>query len=186
MSTYTQTKRQFVSETSEHDPSLQSLHCPMHTKCAELDNIIRDYSPKNVFIAIPYSNDYPYENSIIEVIKKGGLTPLLAKDLLAHDMHCKVCIIIRICHFMVVDWQDGNSNVMYELGKAEALGKIIAILKPSIIPSDLQGIEYLNHDGSHASLKIELGKWFMNKITEPDQRKLARYLRNLATGKYGL
>lgn len=77
---------------------LSSFGCPIgHKQCGELSEINEQYSEKNIFVAIPYSN-YRYENAIRETITRGALTPIIAKDKIqSHVILCKVCKGIRKC-----------------------------------------------------------------------------------------
>jgi hypothetical protein len=171
----------------DHDPSLIGLYCPLgYTKCGKLDEILKEYSDTNVFVGIPYSN-YPYEESIKEVIDKAGLSPKLAKDKIkTQTLLCKVCKTIRVCPYATIDYGDANLNVVYELGLLHSLGKVVAILKPTTIPSDLQGLEYLDHNGSTESLKLELGKWLRDNVSSVNGEQLEEYLKELTIQKHGL
>lgn len=170
-----------------YDPSLLGLHCPLgYARCGMLNEILKEYSDANVFVGIPYSN-YPYEESIKEVIDKAGLSPKLAKDKIKTlTLLCKVCKTIRICSCAIIDYGDGNLNVVYELGLIQSLGKVVAILKPTKIPSDLQGLQYLNHNGSTESLKLELGKWLRDNVPSVNVEQLEEYLKGLTAKKHGI
>ncbi|MFQ6071509.1 MAG: hypothetical protein ACE5KT_02255 [Methanosarcinales archaeon] len=141
-----------------------------------------------MFIAIPYS-DYPFEDSIIEVLQHSGLVPILAKDKIESTLLlCKVCKNIRKCKYGVVDISKSNFNVIYELGLMQSLGKKCAILflEGSSRPNDLQGIENIIYKNNPDSLKLELGKWIRDNVLEIEEERLISYLSNLAIKISGL
>jgi len=111
----------------------------------------------------------------------------LAKDKIkTQTLLCKVCKTIRVCPYATIDYGDANLNVVYELGLLHSLGKVVAILKPTTIPSDLQGLEYLDHNGSTESLKLELGKWLRDNVSSINGEQLEEYLKELTIQKHGL
>lgn len=175
-------------EEIDHNPSLLGLHCPLgYVSCPCLNDIINGFSPKKVFIAIPYSN-YAYEESIRDIVDLAGLTPIVVKDRLETQIIlCKVCKYMRMCSYGIADFGNNNLNVVYEIGLMQSLGKTVAILKPGVVPGDLQGIEYLNHDATTTGLQIDIGRWLLDNVTEvANKTAVEEYLKELAAKKYGI
>lgn len=158
---------------------LSSFGCPIgHKQCGELSEINEQYSEKNIFVAIPYSN-YRYENAIRETITRGALTPIIAKDKIqSHVILCKVCKGIRKCGgYGIADISKNTVNVAYELGLMQSLGKKCAVLLSSRSdrPTDLQGLENVTY-GTVRTLKANLAKWIIDNVKECDARALASNL----------
>lgn len=170
------------------NPSLIGLHCPLnYDTCPKIVEIVNLYSPQNVFVAIPYSS-YAYEESIRIITEFAGLKPVVVKDRISSQtLLCKVCRDIRISKYGIADFGSNNLNVIYEIGLMQSLGKKVAILKPDIIPGDLQGIEYLDHDLSTEGLKIAIGRWYADNVPEiTDRNSLLGHLADLTAKKNGI
>ena len=162
-----------------------SFACPTGmTVCGKLGDIVEHYSPKNVFIAIPYSG-YSHEKAIESALRAAKLKPLLAKDKIqTTDVLCKICSMMRKCAYLVADISTQNANVVYELGLTQSLGKDCAILYSSRFKthkhkqSDLIGIEDVRYS-SKKQLKKKLARWILDNIKEADRTSLKIYLGNL-------
>lgn len=160
-----------------------SFGCPLGMDvCGKLDDIVQNYSRKNVFLAIPYSK-YGHENAIKDVLTAAKLRPVLAKDKIhTTNLLCKICRQMRKCAYMVADISRQNANVAYELGLMQSLGKDCAILFSTRVrkqkQSDLKGIADVRYSTSK-KLKKELGKWIRDNVDEADRRSLRSYLRSL-------
>lgn len=181
-------KREIVIETKIYDilgksfnPAFWGYACPIgHQFCAELDDILDGYSNKNVFVAIPYS-DYAYENAIKEVLKAASLTPKLAKQKIqTRVILCKICREMRKCKYGVADISRDNTNVAYELGLMQSLGRNCAILLSAEAKrqTDLEGIENVSYS-TPDELKLQFGKWIEDNIPESDKESLNEYLQGL-------
>lgn len=162
---------------------LGSFGCPIgHRQCGELSEINEQYSEKNVFVAIPYS-DYRHEDAIREVLMKGALTPIVAKDKIrTHVLLCKVCKEIRKCGgYGIADISKNTANVAYELGLMQSLSKKCAILLSSRSPrpTDLQGLENVTY-GVARTLKVNLAKWIVDNVKECDIHALEEYRHTFA------
>lgn len=171
---------QWIYHTLREDfnPAFYSFGCPIgHKICGELNEIMKEYSKKNVFIAIPYSN-YPYENAILEVVEAANLSPKLAKQKIQTKVVlCKICKEIRKSCYGIVDISEKNVNVAYELGLMQSLGKNCAILLRSgtEAQSDLRGIENVMYDNL-VKLISELGRWMEDNIPQIDKNSLHKFL----------
>lgn len=150
----------------------ERLMCPLHgatVPCTLTEEIQSEYSEKKIFINIPYRDEYqPYEDKIVEVIKRFELTPVLAKEEVKSDiLLCKICRKIQSCKYGISDISYMSINVPYELGLLHALEKRTAILKrrDAELPTDVRGIEvlpYINTD----TLEVMLSKWIHDNIQE--------------------
>jgi len=159
-----------------------SFGCPIgNSPCGQIDEIVREYSDKNVFVAIPYSN-YRYENTIREVLTKGTLLAKVAKDKITSQIIlCKICKEMRKCSYGIMDISRNTANVIYELGLMQSLGKKCAILLSTSKrmlcerPTDLQGIENVTYR-SYKTLKRKLARWLIDNVQESDISALKEYL----------
>jgi len=144
--------------------------CPIGLDlCGKIERISKDFSEKNVFVAIPYS-DYDFEETIRETLRNSGLKARLAKDRIStRQLLCKVCEEFRTCKYGLVDISYNNLNVVYELGLMQSLNIKCAILykRGSERQTDLQGIENVPYDDSK-SLDEELTRWVGQNITSSD------------------
>lgn len=162
-----------------------SFGCPTEMEvCGKLNDIVRYYSPRNVFIAIPYSR-YAHEKAIKRVLKAAELRPILAKDKIqTTDILCKICNMMRKCEYLVADISSQNANVAYELGLMQSLGKNCAILFSSRIrrhkqkQTDLEGIEDVRYS-TEKELKRKLGGWIKDNVKDANKTSLTRFIKNL-------
>jgi len=161
-----------------------SFGCPTGMDvCGKLGEIVKGYSAKNVFLAIPYSRYVTQEAAIKQVLASAKLQPVLAKDRIqTMSLMCKICKEMRKCAYIVADISRQNANVAYELGLMQSFGKECAILFSSRVKlhkqSDLVGIEDVRYYTSKI-LKKELGKWIRDNIPEADKKSLRAFLKTL-------
>jgi len=164
------------------------MGCPLlHTECVEAVRISREYSPSNIFIAIPYSEYRHNEDAIRKIIEAANLNPVIVKDKIESSMLlCKICRSIRTCKYGVADISYSNLNVIYELGIISALNKKCAILfNESVdIPVDLKGLEYVKYTDIY-ELAIELGKWLRDNVEEVDQSALTAKIQEMMLRRGG-
>ena len=157
--------------------------CPLGMdRCGKLDEIVPDYSPRNVFVAIPYSK-YIYEEAIRQVLTSAKLRAILAKDRIETiSLMCNICKAMRKCAYMVADISRQNDNVTYELGLMTSFGKDCAILFSKRIrknkPSDLEGLMDVRYHNSK-NLKKQLGRWVRDNVSEADKKSLGTFLKRL-------
>ncbi len=142
--------------------------CPLNLSlCSKLPQIKQNYSEKNIFVDIPYREDYEhFEQTICETIKENGLNPILAKDETKSDIIlCKICKSVQSCNYGVADISYQSSNVLYELGMMHSLGMNVAILKNKNAeqPSDIGGKEHLGYVNTN-QLKTKLDSWIKDNI----------------------
>ncbi|MCK4717818.1 MAG: hypothetical protein KAT70_04025, partial [Thermoplasmata archaeon] len=142
--------------------------CPLNlAPCGKLREIKKSYSEKNIFVDIPYKEEYlHFEQAISETLEENGLNPVFAKDeTKSHELLCKVCRSIQSCNYGIADISYQSSNVLYELGMMHALGMDVAILKDKNAkkPSDISGKEDIRYANTE-QLKAQLGKWIKDSI----------------------
>jgi hypothetical protein len=161
------------------DPAVFGFACPIGLKnCGMLDEIRKQSARKNVFIAIPYS-DYQCEKPIVDLIVAAGLEPKLAKQKIQTQVIlCKICRNIRKSRYGIADISKNNSNVAYELGLMQSLGRCCAILleEGAQRQNDLQGLENVVYKDPE-NLKQELGRWLFDNVKEIDKEALNKYLK---------
>jgi len=164
------------------NPAMYSFGCPIgQVVCGQLAEIHKEFSIRNVFVAIPYS-DYDYEDTIKEVLVESGLSPKLAKDKIhSKILLCKVCKEIRKCNHGVVDISKSNLNVIYELGLMQSLGIKCAVLfqEGSERPTDLQGIENVLYNDDK-KLQLDLARWIQHNVIESDTEKVKKLIKTLS------
>jgi len=144
--------------------------------CSILDIHIH---PDQVFIGMPFNAEYDeiYRQLINPVIERHMMKPWRADSKYeGKDLMHNICQGIQespVCIFEVSNW---NSNVMFELGMACAMNKIIILIKSSesqnVIPADLRNMIYVNY---HVDQIEELGNkldTILSKI-EPLSRLVA-------------
>jgi hypothetical protein len=169
-------KNIYFSLPDDFDPADYGFACPIGLEnCGQLNEIMKQSTKKNVFVAIPYS-DYEYEDQIVNLVKVAGLEPKLAKQRIETKIIlCKICREIRKSDYGIVDISNNNANVAYELGLMQSLGRCCAILlkegnKPQ---SDLQGLEAVLYKNSDFEKK--LGQWLANNVREVDTKALEKF-----------
>ena len=175
-------EKRTYSFVKDFNPAMYSFGCPLDQEvCGQLQEIYKEFSKRNIFIAIPYS-DYDQEDAIKEVLKESGLVPRLAKDRIHSKVLLdKVCKEFRKCAYGIADISKNNLNVIYELGLMQSLGKKCAILfeEGSQRPNDLQGMENVLYCDSN-DLKLKLAKWIQDNISDFDKDKLEIYINSLS------
>ena len=137
--------------------------CPLNGGiCNKINEINEDFSENNIFLDIPYCAEYlTFESEIVKTVKRKGLSPLMAKDKIKTKMLlCKVCMLIQESGFGLADISYPTYNIPFELGLLLGLNKKCVILKKKdvMIPSDLQGLEYVEYQNTQ-ELRSQLIKW---------------------------
>lgn len=112
-----------------------------------------DYQNNNIFIAMPFSDDYKdsYNYGIVPVLNGLGYKHYKADNEITNkDIMCKICQQIQSCQMAIINISGLNPNVMLEQGLAYGLGKPVIIIKDKVTEaiSDLGSIEYIEY--SHA------------------------------------
>lgn len=167
---YEPPKRGQPRKQEEKDPNTILRVCPLNLgACSKKEEIIRLYSPRRVFVNVPYTPEYAeYEQAIRFTLEKYGLVPILSKDNLETVvLLCNVCKLIQTCKYGVTDISVPGSNVLYEMGLMHALGIHCAILKDrrATLSADIQGLlflEYANADSAAQSLS----RWIDGQVKE--------------------
>lgn len=152
--------------------------CPLNRgDCTKKEEILRLYSPRRVFVNIPYSSDYEeHEKAIRGTLESFGLVPVVSKDHLEPGMLlCNICKLLQTCKYGITDISDTGTNVFYELGLMHAIGIHCAILKDrrSSAISDIGGLLFLEYNNIQV-LKEKLTLWIKTQVKEaviPEQKR---------------
>jgi predicted nucleotide-binding protein len=103
------------------------------------------------------------------LLKKFGFKPILAAEIpsVGRLIFCKICKLIQICDFAIVELTGWNANVLMELGLIHGLEKDVIILlkKGERPPSNIQGLEYILYD-TLKDLEDKLSKYFSSLSKE--------------------
>jgi DNA-binding NtrC family response regulator len=147
--------------------------CPLNLgKCSKKEEIMRLYSPRRVFVNVPYASEYEdYERVIRFTLEKYSLVPVLSKDYLETGvLLCNVCKLIQTCKYGITDIFRSGSNVLYEMGLMHAIGIPCAILKDprARLSADIQGLLFLKYKSPDTMAK-SLSRWIENQVKEAKQ-----------------
>jgi hypothetical protein len=141
-------------------------------QCDQIKYIEKNFSLKNVFLDIPYSNYEDCESILIKLLQDVGLSPVIAKErLTSNALLCKVCRLIKTCKYGIADISSRSNSVSYEYGLMHGYGMkvCLAIRKDSEKFSDILGIEHMPYIGQR-SFKIAIAKWLIGNIDECDKQ----------------
>lgn len=128
--------------------------------------IKKDYSPINVFVNVPYIEEYnELKATIIALLLVVKLNPILAAERSQGQpiRLCKICELMQTCKYVVTDLSyDTLHNIPFELGFFLALGRKghsmvlidykyhekdgIKMLKFDSRLSNLKGLEVIKHE----------------------------------------
>jgi hypothetical protein len=152
------------------DPSTILRVCPLNLgTCSKKEEIVRLYSPRRIFVNIPYVPEYAdYERVIRGTLEGYSLVPVLSKDHLEPTvLLCNICKLIQTCKYGITDISVPGSNVLYELGLMHAIGVHCTIVKDrrASLSADIQGLlflEYTNPD----SMAERLSRWIEDQVSE--------------------
>jgi len=158
------------SQEEAKDPSAILRVCPLNPgACSKKDEIIRLYSPRRIFVNVPYTPEHAeYEQVIRRMLESYGLVPVFSKDYFeSYVLLCDVCKLIQTCKYGVTDVSVPGTNVLYELGLMHAIGIRSAILKEQQAsqPSDIQGLRCLEYS-SLQSMAEPLSHWIEGQVSE--------------------
>ncbi len=150
--------------------------------CQRNDEIQDNYSPSNVFVGIPYSEEYrPFEIALRQQLENMLLFPILPKDYSANkNLFCNICYNIHICDYCIFEisnkftfggkkQKNFNPNIFYEFGFSQALNKkcLLISYKHGYTSSDLSGF-ILNVYSDENELKRKIRLWFQDNFSEED------------------
>ncbi|MCK9615279.1 MAG: hypothetical protein M0R48_07245 [Candidatus Omnitrophica bacterium] len=146
--------------------------CDLKTK------IDQDFSKKNIFIDIPYTNYEDCELALRELLKEFGFNPVVAKDrLTCNAVLCKVCKLVKICRFGIVDISSASNSVAYEYGLMHGLGMKVCLLlrTESEKFTDIEGLEHISYSGL-TSLKIAVSRWILDNIDDINRSLVEEFI----------
>jgi two-component system response regulator AtoC len=160
-------------QREDKDPNTIMRVCPLNLgACSKKDEIVRLYSPRRVFVNVPYVPDYAEcEQAIRRTLERYGLVPVLSKDHLEPTvLLCNVCKLIQTCKYGVTDISMPGRSVLYELGLMHADGVHCAILKErrASLSADIQGLLFLEYTHPE-SLAKRLSHWIEDQVKEAER-----------------
>jgi len=167
---YEPPKRGKARKEEAKDPNTILRICPLNLgACSKREEIVRLYSPRRVFVNVPYVPEYAeYEQVIRHTLEGYGLVPVLSKDYLEPVvLLCNVCKLIQTCKYGVTDIPASGNNVLYELGLMHAIGVHCAILKDrrTSQSADIQGLFFLEYTNAD-SMAERLSRWIEDQVQE--------------------
>jgi len=175
-------------EGEAKDPNTIMRVCPLNLgACSKQEEIVRLYSPRRVFVNVPYVPEYTEcEQAVRRTLERYRLVPVLSKDHLEPTvLLCNVCKLIQTCKYGVTDISMPGSNVLYELGLMHAHGVHCVIVKErrSSLSADIQGLLFLEYTHPE-SLSERLSCWIEDQVKEaepPSELEPKRRTRLLRT-----
>jgi hypothetical protein len=119
-------------------------------------------NPNTAFIAMPIGkNNSPVYEAILQSCKKAGFIGRRGDDSFFHTQDANIMSnifesIVR-SHLIIIDLSSHNPNVFYEMGVADALGKLTVLLfdGKGTPPFDIQGQRYLKYDPANPDDMID-------------------------------
>ncbi len=96
--------------------------------CDQGGKIKEQFSEKNIFLDIPYSNYDDCEDALRELLKDLSLNPVVSKDkFTSNTVLCKVCALIKTCKYGITDISSASNSVSYEYGLMHGLGMKVCL-----------------------------------------------------------
>jgi len=159
-------------EEEAKDPNTIMRVCPLNLgACSKQEEIVRLYSPRRVFVNVPYVPEYAgCEQAVRRTLERYRLVPVLSKDHLEPTvLLCSVCKLIQTCKYGVTDVSVPGSNVLYELGLMHAHGVHCVIVKErrAGLSADIQGLLFLEYTHPE-SLSERLSCWIEDQVKEAE------------------
>lgn len=172
---------ELVNESEGSDVQMINVPCgPLAKQTCDLkSNIEREFSEKNVFLDIPYSNYDDCEKALRELLNEFGLDPIVAKDkLTSNAVLCKVCKLVKTCKYGITDISSASNSVSYEYGLMHGLGmKVCLLLRTKCEKfSDIHGLEHVSYDDLR-SFRIAVSKWILENVEGVEQSKVKRIIQ---------
>lgn len=127
-----------------------------------------EVNKSKVFIGMPFRKKFTdiYTHGIVPGLQELDLEPWRADQEPSNiDIMCKICEHLQESKYVIINITDWNPNVLFELGLAYGLGKIVIIIKDkeSGIPVDLKGMEYIEYESSD-DLNKNLERFFSKLV----------------------
>lgn len=145
--------------------------CPIgHKVCKEYHAIQQEYSDKNVFLAISFSNEF---RDLMDHLKEklnniGFNLKVVNQEIENKNILCKICKTIQTCKYGIAEFSGLRHNVTYEFGLMQAFGlETIAIIKKEKFDefekhlSDMKGIEVIPYQRVGDDLFKKLKKFLL-------------------------
>lgn len=112
---------------------------------------IENQKSPDVFVIMPFKKELKpvYEDHIKAVARQIKCSVGTAKDILPHaKILDAIWSGINAAQIVIADCTGGNTNVMYEIGLAHALGKDTILISQSVgdVPSDISNVKVIVYD----------------------------------------
>jgi hypothetical protein len=170
-----------IDDESNQSKGKSTACGPLAKDTCDLDNTIKnEFSPRNIFLDIPYINYEDCEETLRDILSTFDLKPIVAKDrLTSNAVLCKVCRLIKTCKYGIADISSGSNSVSYEYGLMHGLGMKVCLLSRSESEkfTDIHGLEHLSYDGLR-KFKITVAKWILDNVVEVSKEKIREFLKS--------
>lgn len=146
-----------------------SKGCPIgHKSCKEFHEIRREYSDKNIFLAISFGEEF---QDMIDHLKTKlrsiDFNLIVVNEKIANkNILCKICKAIQISKYGIAEFSGFRHNVSYEFGLMQAFGlETIGVIKKEKHPefernmSDMKGIEVIPYQNVAGDLFTSLQRF---------------------------
>jgi len=130
-----------------------SKGCPIgHKACKEFHEIRREYSDRNIFLAISFGDEFQDTIDHLRTKFREGCFNLkvVNESIENKNILCKICKTIQTCRYGIAEFSGFRHNVSYEFGLMQAFGlETIGIIKKDNLKdfennmSDMKGIEVI-------------------------------------------
>ncbi len=110
-----------------------SRGCPIgHKGCREVHEIQREYSDRNIFLAISFGDEFQdtIDHLKVKFGEYGFKLCVVNQRIENKNILCKICKTIQTCKYGIAEFSGFRHNVSYEFGLMQAFGvETIGIIK---------------------------------------------------------
>ena len=148
--------------------------------CDLQSDIKQEFSNRNVFLDIPYSNYEDCEAALKEVLIEFDLNPIIAKNkLTSNAVLCKVCKLVKTCKFGITDISSASNSVSYEYGLMHGQGMKVCLLLRSASEkfTDIEGLEHIQYNDLR-SFRIVVSRWILENVEEVEHSRVEDFIQN--------
>ncbi|MBC2746875.1 MAG: hypothetical protein HF975_07695 [ANME-2 cluster archaeon] len=146
-----------------------SKGCPTgHKTCKEFHEIRREYSDRNIFLAISFGTEFQDMIDHLETKFRDDDFDLkvVNQNIDNKNILCKICKTIQICKYGIAEFSGFRHNVSYEFGLMQAFGlETIGIINNEKFHefernmSDMKGIEVIPYESISKDLFPKLQRF---------------------------
>lgn len=168
-----------IDDESNKSTGKQVACGPLAKDTCDLDNTIKnEFSPRNIFLDIPYTNYEDCEEALRDILSTFDFQPIVAKDrLTSNAVLCKVCKLIKTCKYGIADISSGSNSVSYEYGLMHGFGMKVCLLLRSASAkfTDIHGLEHVPYNGLRR-FRVEVAKWLLGNVADIPQNKVEEFI----------